>query len=109
MNERERKKREASEAGREAASPQWDQFIQCLLKAGLVSAWVIHFSTLIRIWTSNRLDHSYQFVLLHHTSVIPPPAICNLSGMARMENGLFSSQTKERNMIIGIRCVCVAR
>ncbi|XP_011646842.1 uncharacterized protein LOC105433295 isoform X2 [Pogonomyrmex barbatus] len=81
MNECEK---EISEAEREMASPQWDQFIQCLSKAGLVSARVIHFSVQIRIWTSNRLDHSYQFVLLHRPGVIPPLVLCNLSKKRRM-------------------------
>ncbi|XP_036146787.1 uncharacterized protein LOC118646943 [Monomorium pharaonis] len=78
-----------NEARREVAPPEWDQFIQCLSKAGLVSARVIHFSTQIRIWTSNRLDHSYQFVLLHRPSVIPPLTLCNLSKAANVENELL--------------------
>lgn len=97
MNEHEK---EAAGPGREmAASPQWDQFIRCLSKAGLVSARVIHFSTLIRIWASNRLDHSYQFVLLHRPSVIPPLALCNLSKTRRMSKTSYSIANKRQRNV----------
>jgi len=76
------------------------------LKAGLVSARVIHFSTLIRIWTSNRLDHSYQFVLLHCPSVIPPLALCNLSKTVSIENEL-ANEAVYNNKIQKIFQCCI--
>lgn len=94
MNERVKKKRKEKKNRRPERGRTRNGFLSMgpvhpvSLKAGLVSARVIHFSTLIRIWTSNRLDHSYQFVLLHCPSVIPPLALCNLSKTMGIENEL---------------------